>query len=888
MYAVRGQLEKLTLSPTAEFQTCNTKTLKEQKSELNTRVKHLKDSLKDNIDSVTASGEARQVRPEALHKRNVVSLFDSALTRSLKMLPEELNDTMVIVKVFYFGVAESLIKRGFYLSGRKYVFFSASAGQIRTKKFLCVREDLLKESWNQIAAGLTIEHINELGGVNPNKYLAYLALCNSATDVWQGFDIDRCIVVDDMEVTVTDVVDYIDDRTYEIERKTMDIILEHTDGVGMILPSVSKKNFMIRLPWIKGLLSPFAFDKFITETNENDEDGRDHGIIKDIYGNTYNIIKDRISVIFTKSQFKMWKYYANWDEYKQKFKEFACSANKCNEEETYIPTAKINYQMMQTLTDMTDEELISVSTATRNKIQKMTSDKDTMLKVFGAVERNLHKNDFQEALYLYPELLQDEYTRDVLRELKKSLESDAWSARLDVDGKYLFVIPDLYAFCEHLFAGENNPLGLLRNSEVYCRPYRFSRKLDCLRSPHLYREHAVQNNIACHRSVVDRWFTTDGIYTSCQDLISRLLQNDYDGDKLLVCADETIIAVAERNMQGIVPLYYTMAKAGARELNGDAFYDGMIAAYEGGNIGQISNDITKVWNQGSVKQEDIETIKLLCLEGNFCVDYAKTLYKPTRPGHLDEDIRAKTNVKVPCFFQEAKGKTIGQVAAINSSTVNRLRKLVPRSVLHFDYKNVGRFDYRMLMANPDYEIDSWGIEVISLFTELSSNVNCSVFVDEERNNYSYLFQEIKRTMLYKFQDEEKICDALVHYLFDVKKNKRKVVFWECFGKGVVKNLKANLYGTTVCRECGSRFTRRSAFDEVCDDCDDRLRHPYVDPSTRRTLVCIDCGVTFDVPLRNTKSIRCEKCQKEKVRTTNRETMRLLRAKEKEHLASKTE
>lgn len=856
------------------------KEIKAKKSELNARVKELKNSLKDKIDSITKSGIPRQVRPEALHKRNVVSLFDSALTRSLNMRPQELNDTMVIVKVFYFGVAESLIKHGFYLSGRKYVFFSASAGQIRTKKFLCVREDMLQESWNQIAAGLTIEHINELGGVNPNKYLAYLALCNSATDVWQGFDIDRCIVVDDMEVTVSDSVDYIDDRTYEIERKVMDIVLEHTDGIGMILPSVSKKNFMIRLPWIKGLLSPFAFDKFITEMNENDEDGIDHGIIKDIYGKTYNIIKDRISVIFTKSQFKMWKYYENWDDYKQKFKKFACSANKCNEEETYIPTAKINYQMMQTLTDMTDDELLSVSTATRNKIQKITSDKDTMLKVFGAVERNLHKNSFQEALYLYPELLQDEYTRDVLRELKKSLENEAWSARLDIDGKYLFVIPDLYAFCEHLFAGEENPLGLLRNHEVYCRPYRFSKKLDCLRSPHLYREHAVQNNMACHRSIIDQWFTTDGIYTSCQDLISRLLQNDYDGDKLLVCADETIIAVAERNMKGIVPLYYTMAKAGARELNGDAFYDGMIAAYEGGNIGQISNDITRIWNDTQVTQEDIDAIKLLCLEGNFCVDYAKTLYKPTRPERVDQMMRTKTNAKVPYFFREAKGKTDGQVAAINSGTVNRLRKLVPRSVLHFDYKSVGRFDYKMLMSDPDYEIDAWGIEVISVFTELSRNVNGYIFVDDERSNYTYLFQEIKKTILEQFPDEEKVCDALVSYLFDVKKNKRKVVFWECFGERVVKNLKASLFGTTVCRECGSRFTRHSAFDEVCDDCDDRLRHPYVDPTTIKTVVCIDCGKSFDVAIKNNKTVRCEECQYEHTKLAKRETMRQLRAKAK--------
>ena len=50
--------------------------------------------------------------------------------------------------------------------------------------------------------GLTVDHINKLGGINVNKFIAYLALCNSATDVWEDFDIDKAIVVDDLETLV--------------------------------------------------------------------------------------------------------------------------------------------------------------------------------------------------------------------------------------------------------------------------------------------------------------------------------------------------------------------------------------------------------------------------------------------------------------------------------------------------------------------------------------------------------------------------------------------------------------------------------------------------------------------------------------------------------------
>ena len=40
-----------------------------------------------------------------------------------------------------------------------------------------------------VEAFFPVEKINEQGGVNINKYLAYLALCNSATTLWKDFDI---------------------------------------------------------------------------------------------------------------------------------------------------------------------------------------------------------------------------------------------------------------------------------------------------------------------------------------------------------------------------------------------------------------------------------------------------------------------------------------------------------------------------------------------------------------------------------------------------------------------------------------------------------------------------------------------------------------------------
>ena len=85
----------------------------------------------------------------------------------------------------------------------------------------------------------------------------------------------------------------------------------------MILPNafgVKQCNKMVRLPFVKGLLGVFKFDKFI-------EKNQCSPIIKDIYGVEHDIIKEDIQVIFTKSQFKFYGYYQSWQQYKEYFKQ---------------------------------------------------------------------------------------------------------------------------------------------------------------------------------------------------------------------------------------------------------------------------------------------------------------------------------------------------------------------------------------------------------------------------------------------------------------------------------------------------------------------------------------------------------------------------------------
>ncbi|GJM68143.1 hypothetical protein HMSSN036_03590 [Paenibacillus macerans] len=115
----------------------------------------------------------------------------------------------------------------------------------------------------------------------------------------------------------------------------------------------------------------------------------------------------------------MWKYYASWDEYKQNFIEYGCQAGKCNEEEDIVHNSKLNYQMLQTLTDITNEELAQISGNSIKNIMNIGQDRHTMLRILGVTASNKHKNYYQQALEIYPELLNDTYSKEILKQVKK-------------------------------------------------------------------------------------------------------------------------------------------------------------------------------------------------------------------------------------------------------------------------------------------------------------------------------------------------------------------------------------------------------------------------------------------------------------------------------------
>lgn len=781
----------------------------------------------------------RVVREEELNDTNVISVFDSALSRTIGIEQDDLTEDLLVVQVYYFDVFKDISFYGFMYKGEKYKYFTSSAGQIRKKKAVFIKESTWNRIEKTIMCGLTIDKINSKGGNNVNKHLAYMALTNSATDEWEEFDIDKSIVIDDFETNVYGTFDFVDEIDYSVTRKNDLVPIPHTDGAGMILPSVSSKNFMFRAPWVKGLLGVFDFKKFIEVNNCSP-------VIKDIYGKEYNIIEDNIEIIFTKSQFKMYKYYDSWDEYKQYFKEYNCSAGRCNIEEDRVKNAKINYQMLQTLTNITDEEIDLLSKKSSDRILNVCSSKDTMMDILGITPYNNKMTPFQKAVKIYPALLSDTYAKDVIREVKNSLLKKYRSGKLEVVGKYTFLLPDFYAACEYWFGHIEEPKGLLDDKEVFCWLFKHYDKLDCLRSPHLYKEHAIRFNVA-HNGYGDRvnqirdWFTTNAVYTSTHDLISKILQFDVDGDKSLVVADKDFVRIAERNMNGIVPLYYNMRKAAPTELNNKTIYAGLNKAFTSGNIGLYSNDISKIWNHDvfvdgtdEEKEEAINTVKLLCMENNFCIDAAKTLYMPERAEWFHSVVSKYTNCKLPAFFEYAKDKEKSQVKLRNGSFVNKIYDRIPNKTINTRGMKLGKINYQDMMEN---KLIICSKQVSDLYDELNREYRYMINMkDEYVDNLRYVACKIRDEFSKTGYSNETITDMLVEYLYG-KDKRYKQLLWFCYGQYIVNNLEKNI---------GVKKTK--------------------------FIQCIDCGEWVEVSV-GSKSDRCGHCQKEHRKKLDRERKR---------------
>lgn len=141
----------------------------------NKQIKRVKEELLEMLANkveanirTNGTHHIRTLNEDELSDKNVISVFDSYFTRTIGAQPDQLCEDFMVIQVYYFDIIKDLIYNGFMYKGEKYVYFTSSAGQIRTKKTVFVKESIWKKYEKSIMCGLTIDKINEKGGNNPN------------------------------------------------------------------------------------------------------------------------------------------------------------------------------------------------------------------------------------------------------------------------------------------------------------------------------------------------------------------------------------------------------------------------------------------------------------------------------------------------------------------------------------------------------------------------------------------------------------------------------------------------------------------------------------------------------------------------------------------------
>jgi len=817
----------------------------------------------------------RSVKSENIRTKDIIAIGDNNLVRTLGLGLGTFTDKIITVKVGDMDdlIIKKIIKDGLKVDDKSYIFFTAGAGQTRQKKFMMILKDVWDICEKALMCGLSIKELNKKGSLNISKFLAYLSLNNSGSTIWgDGFDIDKCIVVDDFETMVSATVDYISretnkvEKTIEFERngkkvtqkrksdvaewniikgKTMDVPVPHFDGLGIMLPTLSKKNIQVRCPWIKGLLTPFNFTKYIEEKGYSTK-------VTDIYDNEWDLIEDDVQIIFTKSQFKLWSFYKDWEDYKNNFKEYNCTANICMQDEDEYKDMDINYQMLQQLVNMSDKQIEILCKDFKELIKKVHSDRKSQLEFLKATNKNEHRNNFQEALRIYPEMLTSAYVKDKISKTITKAKKEACSGKIRIkNSRRVFILSDPTAFADWLFGGIEVPEGYLKDNEVYCNLYKKETKLDILRSPSLSFEHVIRTNVRATKGEY-KWFNTNGIYTSTHDVISKVLNFDVDGDEALILVTDWIIALAEEMIKkyDIHPIYFEMDKAGAKEINGDNIVESLLFVYHKANIGKVSNTLTRIWNNENPMQY-YDIMQKLCAHNNDVIDSAKTLSIKKLPSDIKEIIK---NDKYPYFFQYAKNKKELQCKQISNSVMDRLCKSIENiKNTKFDYsQGFGAFRMKTLMFN-QYNIDI-NKDAITKYLELEEDTTDKIdeyareFENEDeedmkKTDFKGMFYETARKDFEQWAENNNIeildvIDSIIKYTY--KTNSLHMAFlWNVFGQEIINNININIKkplddGYMICEDCGKRVKREANNQLRCKKCASKKSHKKLERDSEKS------------------------------------------------------
>jgi len=515
-------------------------------------------------------GEERLAELFERRKRLVRKANSEENRRKIAGINNEIRELLYIPEIISVTVKNKrnypkIGREGFYFNGKHYKRLLCSAAMARTNRAWFCSDEIFERIDEVLRCGCKSIKIV------PAKWNAYYSLMSSATFVVSA---PRICVVKDLELPMVKKVEWVEDcaKPEEIEEVDKELGFNLWDGMGLISPEQARKwsaeigydgvaeSFIVRAPFIKGLLATFDFHKFSKEVAHSN-------IIKDIYGKEYN--SDEIDVILTESQFKLWGAYNSIEDHQRYMKQYGVNwgVTRIGAPEQK-KTMRTNYQFLQVL-DMNDEDIEEICRPTvkwlRGVVREAYDYK--ILYLLGKIAReplaefvwDRLQDPAIKALMIEPELINDTYLSEkICRSVEKKMK-ESYIGKILVDGGFNFLYFDPYALAEYAFGMEVK--GLLKEFEFYAHFWSEKGKdeIVALRSPMTWRAEVNKLRLL-YTEEMQEWYqyikngVILNVWGNDRDIFSGC---DADGDQVATTDNDVFL----RCRYGGYPILYEHKKA---------------------------------------------------------------------------------------------------------------------------------------------------------------------------------------------------------------------------------------------------------------------------------------------------------------------------------------
>ncbi len=386
---------------------------------------------------------------------------------------------------------------GFYINDVKYVRLLGTSGGIKNSTIVFVSERLSGELKRRIENGR--DETKPLVTAKLEAYKSLVCSASSPVSLPKGI-----LVVNDCEVSFKSDVVYLSDEANDEpvmeERKNEEILLNASDGFGLMLPSLAKRWAReLNLGYLpSGLNTRFAFEKGMVFTFDfiefADKIAHEY-IVKDAWGNDFDI--RNAELVLTTSMVKLWDSYKDINDYigKSIANGYTFAVTKVCPKELENERS-LNYQFIQSF-DLDKEATERLITPTMNEFKEVLEGSPVKAAVFlGGSQMNEENvkrlnNNMLKAIMTDSRIFSDNYVKKSVYRLIKNRINEAKIGVIKVHGNYSIASGDPYSLCQSIFGLEVT--GLLNAGEIYNKYWldNGADKLICFRAP-----------MTCHNNVL--------------------------------------------------------------------------------------------------------------------------------------------------------------------------------------------------------------------------------------------------------------------------------------------------------------------------------------------------------------------------------------------------